>query len=204
MRGIFSEDGQLDITGFQFEHLSFVASYIYLEEFAEIPGNRISYELGIEKMHFSISRLFRLVPKMKNAYRYISRAFLLYIQMISEPLRISKMSGRVRRIAQPIYDGVYVTYKLTPYDLSCENNWGRMSNTAHEQNNLTDTFVPATELEGDESVDGCLYLDNAGKIRGVLNRLKARDPADPPPGSSGKKSKHGVKGKKIPPFHQNL
>ncbi|GER35425.1 rRNA N-glycosidase [Striga asiatica] len=187
MESIFPQN---DGAGILYQCLPFTASYIHLEGRGKITLGRTTFDLGIGRMHTSISQLFYLHTTDQARDCIVSKAILNYVQMICEPLRLKKLCGKIESVAQPTEDGVYRTCKPSAYDVSCQNNWGTMSDRAHEQSNLTDTFRPQILMDGNEEIDGCLCLDNAGEIKNVVNCLKSKNP-----GSGGRKIKTGGKAK---------
>ncbi|GER46731.1 rRNA N-glycosidase [Striga asiatica] len=150
--------------------ISFDPSYVNLQQFSGI--NRSNIKLGVEGTAAAVSSLFLLERLQKARNKIISKAFLVLIPFISEAARIKKLNEKLGRIAQPEY-GVYRSCTQTGYDKSCQNNWGAMSDRANSCSNLTDPFSPVVQLNGDPITDGHLIVDTAGKVKEILQTLKA-------------------------------
>ncbi|GER34290.1 rRNA N-glycosidase, partial [Striga asiatica] len=56
-----------------------------------VVNGRTRIELGITKMHYSITKLYFLPQSRVERDKIVSKVFLVYVQMISEPLRLNPL-----------------------------------------------------------------------------------------------------------------
>ncbi|KAL6492684.1 hypothetical protein OROGR_033176 [Orobanche gracilis] len=70
-------------------------------------------------------------------------------------------------------NGIFLTLLPDPYDRSCQNSWGTMSNRSLEKSNLIDLFHLPILLDKDNEGVECLVLDNVGKVKDVVQIFKS-------------------------------
>ncbi|KAL6545269.1 hypothetical protein OROGR_009143 [Orobanche gracilis] len=157
---------------FSYIKINFEASYVYLEAKAKMETGRGEYVLGIDRFSSFISILYKLKRDDRRRDEHISKAFIIFIQLISEAIRLKKFSKKILDIVER-QDGIFLTILPDPYDMSCQNNWGTMSNRCFEKSNRTDLFDLPIHLDEDNEGVECILLDNVDKVRDVVQIIKS-------------------------------
>ncbi|CAH9078008.1 unnamed protein product [Cuscuta epithymum] len=169
MKKIFSSK---EYKSFDFHHLAFAASYGHLESYAKLSPekSRMDFSLGLAAFNSYICELSELDRTDRRRDYLIARAFLAFIQMVPECVRIRKFQQRVARVFQPNEDGVFPTLRPTGFDVKCQLNWETMSERTLEMKNLTDKFDKPVVLGSGKGET----VECADHVKQLLHILKSK------------------------------
>ncbi|CAH9147913.1 unnamed protein product [Cuscuta epithymum] len=163
MRTLFRDDEEKD-----FFQIPFEASYGHLQSKLKDRSGRQDCDLGNNQFSSCISKLYGIRRDDRQRDYTIASAFLVFIQMLSESMRLRKFNRKVADVVQPTH-GVYGQFQADEFDMSCQNNWRTLSEAILEQNKVTDKLKRAITLGFHRVVD---TVRKAKKIVQLLKRKR--------------------------------
>ncbi|CAH9147915.1 unnamed protein product [Cuscuta epithymum] len=166
MRTLFRDDEEKD-----FFQIPFEASYGHLQSKLKDRSGRQDCDLGNNQFSSCISKLYGIRRDDRQRDYTIASAFLVFIQMLSESMRLRKFNRKVADVVQPTH-GVYGQFQADEFDMSCQNNWRTLSEAILEQNKVTDKLKRAITLGFHRVVD---TVRKAKKIVQLLKRKRCEE-----------------------------
>ncbi|CAH9078014.1 unnamed protein product [Cuscuta epithymum] len=130
----------------------------------------MDFSLGLATFNSYICELCGLDRTDRKRDYLIARAFLVFVQMVPECVRIKKFQQRVSQVFQPDEDGIFPTLNPNMFDIKCQLNWETMSERTLEMKNLTDKFDKPLIL-GDGKGE---TVECAEHVKQLLHILKSK------------------------------